>query len=205
MENTLINLVFHEIDIITKKQIMIANLNDEVEDRRIRLVEFIQSSDELGLSRKACGNILENVSNMKMEVMRTEKDFKENVEEKVEKRCIYHNKGYCKFKNECKYVNSGQVCGKFLKDGKCESEQICKLRHPKDCKYWKQDENGCHRKESCKHLHRLTQSNNVKSPNDKNCEEEKDLHIVDSGCNIDKIENNDTAEMVVDTEDKELK
>ena len=197
METTLINLVFHEIDIITQKQIMIANLNEEVEDRRIRLMEFIKNDEELGLSRNARGNILENVSNMKMEVKRTEKEFKENVKEKVEIRCRHHNKGYCKFKNECKFAHPGQVCGNFLKDGKCDSEQSCEFRHPKDCKYWKKDKNGCHRKESCKYLHKETQSKNAI---DKNCEEKNDLHIVDPGCYMDKSKNNDTSEMVVDTE-----
>ena len=49
------------------------------------------------------------------------------------------------------------------------------------------DENGCHRKESCKYLHRETQSNNVASPDDKNCGEEKDPLTVDSGCKKDDI------------------
>ena len=73
MESTLINLVLHEIDIIIQKQIMIVKLNAEVEDRRVRLIEFIQSSEELHLSRETRKNILENVSNMEMEVLRTTK------------------------------------------------------------------------------------------------------------------------------------
>ena len=36
MENMLINLVHHEMDIIIHKQIMIVQLNAEVEDRRVR-------------------------------------------------------------------------------------------------------------------------------------------------------------------------
>ena len=58
MENSLINLVHHEIDIIVQKQIMIVKFNEEVEDRRVRLMEFVQSSDELQVSRKTRNNIL---------------------------------------------------------------------------------------------------------------------------------------------------
>ena len=99
MENSLNDLFLHEIDIINQKQIMIVKFNTEVEDRRIRLMEFIQTSDELQLSRKTCKNILENVSNMEMEVLRTTKVYKETVEDEIGKKCRYNNKGYCKFKN----------------------------------------------------------------------------------------------------------
>ena len=67
MENMLIKLVFHEIDIIIQKQIMIVKINAEVEDRRVRLMEVNQSSEELQLSSETRKNILENVSNMEME------------------------------------------------------------------------------------------------------------------------------------------
>ena len=120
----LINLVLHEIDIIIQKQIMIVKINAEVEDRRVRLMEVNQSSEELQLSSETRKNILENVSNMKMEVLRTTKVYKETVEDDIGKRCRYNNKEYCKFRNECKFVHSRQVCGKFLRDGKCDSEKL---------------------------------------------------------------------------------
>ena len=65
------DVVLHEIDIIIQKQMMVMKFNAEGEDRRIRLMEFIQSSDESQLSRENRKNILEKVYNMKMEVLGT--------------------------------------------------------------------------------------------------------------------------------------
>ena len=49
-------------------------------------------------------------------------------------------------------------------------------------------------------MHREPQPNNVKSPDDKDFEVEKDNHIVDSSCK-DGIQANNTSEIVVDPEE----
>ena len=137
MENSLINLVHHEIDIIVQKQIMIVKLNEEVEDRRIRLMEFVQSDEDLQISSKARNDILENVSNMEMKVLCTTKVQKEAVHElssnfgttkttnkeeviddSVEKKkkdvkCRYNNRGYCS-QSGCVFLHSEKVCEKVL-------------------------------------------------------------------------------------------
>ena len=45
------------------------------------------------------------------------------------------------------------VCEKFLKDGKSAEEKNCGNRHPKICKYWR-DEKACIINEHCKYLHK---------------------------------------------------
>ena len=59
----------HEIDIIIQKQIMVAKYTAKLEDRRERLMEFIQTSPDLNLSEKVRNNLMENVINMKIEVI----------------------------------------------------------------------------------------------------------------------------------------
>ena len=76
MESTLINLVLHEIDIIIQKKFMMVNYNTELEDRRVRLMELIQNNDDINLSERGQQNLLQNVSNMKMEVLRTRDAYK---------------------------------------------------------------------------------------------------------------------------------
>ena len=101
MENrsVAINNVLEEIDIIIQKQVMIVNYNMELEDGRIRLLEFIQTSVDLNLSETARENLVVNVSNMKLEVVGTGNDFKKTIKVKEWKRCRYNNKGYCKYQN----------------------------------------------------------------------------------------------------------
>jgi hypothetical protein len=189
-KNTIIiENILDEIDIIIKEQIVIFMYNAELEDRRIRLMEFIQNSEELLISRKARENLVSNVSNMGIKVLRKYDTCKENIEVKIGKKCRYHNKGYCKYQNKCKYYHAGQVCDEFLRNGKCETGQSCIYRHPRVCKYWIGDSGGCKREESCKYLHKAiphTKSTDVKNVE---CEKEdtnntnKDVESSDSGKN----------------------
>ena len=68
------------------------------------------------------------------------------------RKCRYYNRGHCKFKEKCNYFHSSSVCDTFLKDGICQ-EKGCNERHPKDCRYWTRNIEGCNRKENCDYLH----------------------------------------------------
>ena len=91
--------------------------NEEVEDRRVRLMEFVQSSDELQVSRKTHNNILENVSNMQMKVLGTIKtnNHEEVIDNSVDKKkkkdvkCRYHNCDYCS-QSGCVFLHPEKVC-----------------------------------------------------------------------------------------------
>ena len=170
MENTLNDLVLHEVDIIIQKQIMVMKFNAEVEDRRIRLMEFIQSSDESQLSRENRKNILEKVYNMKMEVLGTtwnlssncathriiDKEEVINNSVDIKKRnvkCRYNDRVYCRQLSGCVFLHSDIICDKVFSNSKCSDSKECLLRHPKDCKYWMGDRRGCLMGEVCKYLH----------------------------------------------------
>jgi hypothetical protein len=56
---------------------------------------------------------------------------KEVAEKKV---CRYFNRGYCKYKLQCRFVHSQKICEEHLKYGKC-GDNSCSDRHPKECKW----------------------------------------------------------------------
>ena len=67
------------------------------------------------------------------------------------KKCRYFNRGYCKYKDKCRYMHPKNICTEYLQSMKCETRD-CLGRHPKTCKWWsKQD--GCTRGSECGYLH----------------------------------------------------
>jgi hypothetical protein len=46
-------IVLHEIDIVTKEQMRLVKYHNELEDRRLRLMEFFQNSERLEISPEA--------------------------------------------------------------------------------------------------------------------------------------------------------
>ena len=70
----------------------------------------------------------------------------------IVKKCRYHNRGYCKFKDNCRFLHSQVICGNFLENQVCRTRQ-CQKRHPRDCRYWTGNPEGCIRQETCQYLH----------------------------------------------------
>ena len=200
MENSYVmNIVLHEIDIIVKEQIMIVRHNAFLEDRRIRLMDFIQNSEILDISNGARENLLKNVSTMEMKVLRVAQAVKDkDIDEKIQKKCRYDDKGYCRNENRCKYQHFAQICEKFLTDGKCEARHRCQFRHPRICKYWKHSAEGCRREEMCKYLHQAIKK---KAPDaEKNGTENNDNVEVTPFGNSICSENNIDAQKMEDLE-----
>ena len=102
-------------------------------------------------------------------------NYQENHTE-VLRKCRYYNRGYFKFKENCNFFHSTSVCDTFLRDGICQ-EEGCRQRHPKDCRYWTRNTDGCSRKEKCDYLH-----NNLKKFSDAPANEPENI-----------IENNDDS------------
>ena len=91
-------IVLEEIGFITNEQIRIMKYNAEMEDRRLRLLEFIKRRENLRISKEAQTNLILNVSNMELKVLRTPEGFhNKDVEVADKKKCRYDNKGYCKY------------------------------------------------------------------------------------------------------------
>ena len=161
-------IVLEEIAFITNEQIRIMKYNAEMEDRRLRLLEFIKRRENLRISKEAQTNLILNVSIMELKVLRTPEGFhNKDVEVADKKKCRYDNKGYCKYQKMCRFRHSGTICDQFLKDGKCEAGYSCQNRHPKGCKYWQGDTQGCKRGQLCRYLH-----DQSKERMEENCEEE---------------------------------
>ena len=124
---------------------MIVKYNNELEDRRLRLMEFVQNSEKLDISERARDNILHNVSCMELTVTKSSNVKGQTVTSK--KKCRHNNSGYCKMKAECVYYHSDKICDQYLANGKCTESRLCLDRHPKECKFWLEDPRGCHRGE----------------------------------------------------------
>ena len=69
---------------------------------------------------------------------------------KIQKICRYYNRGYCKFKSECRFCHIKENCAEHLKSGGCKLKN-CPLRHPKVCK-WYNTNAGCKRALECEYL-----------------------------------------------------
>ena len=114
MENgDVMTIVLHEIDIITKEQIMLIKYNEQLEDRRLRLEEFVRNSDKLEISEGARENLVQNVSDMELTVSKCQIIKDKKIEFK--KKCRYDNRGYCKYLEKCKYQHFEHICDQYQK------------------------------------------------------------------------------------------
>ena len=106
---------------------------------------FRMKIQELGKMVKIVVEVLEKISDLE------ENDIRE---EKIMKRCNFHNRGFCKKGNKCNFEHPEENCD-FLEDGdgdvKCKNKE-CKKRHPYKCK-WNQSPGGCRRGVSCAFKH----------------------------------------------------
>ena len=66
------------------------------------------------------------------------------------RKCRYFDRGYCKYKNKCRYKHPKEICEEYFKYGKCLNKG-CERRHPKTCK-WLATKAGC-RKPECDYHH----------------------------------------------------
>ena len=62
--------------------------------------------------------------------------------------CNYHDNGYCRFKDECKYHHFNEKCEKSA----CE-QRSCLKRHPILCKYFRR--NMCKFDQNCMFSHKM--------------------------------------------------
>ena len=65
--------------------------------------------------------------------------------------CGYYDKGYCMYKDKCKYVHPKEVCQKSFCKGK-----KCFRRHPKSCRY----KQHCRRGSNCLYMHAVARNSN---------------------------------------------
>ena len=70
---------------------------------------------------------------------------------RIPKRFCYFKSGYCKLGGNCLFFHPEETCLEYLRLGKYPDYKFCVKRHPKVCRYWK--ENKCFREQRCVYLH----------------------------------------------------
>ena len=129
------------------------------EEKKSLLLELVTMENTANNSRSdrnlgdVCKNLKLIVENLVVTVQ--DNDRGETCESETEtiprRKCRYFNRGYCKYKENCKYSHASKICEEYLKDGICVLDR-CADRHPKHCRYWSSDPEGC-RYKSCQYLH----------------------------------------------------
>ena len=131
-------------------------LEDKVNQPENKEIQNIMESQKiLDIAMNENSDAIERI-NSEIRDLRNDKS-KENVHkddkrktEKGAKICKYYNRGHCKYKMECRFRHSTQICKNHLEGGKCD-KNVCQDRHPKVCKWW-QGKSGCSRI-GCDYLH----------------------------------------------------
>ena len=149
-----------------------SNEDEEDSDSLYKTRSKIESLKEALNTEKAKVKKLEEVIKKQNEYIETLKDknsqqnnehsdeintSNEKTEIKVDNRCRYWNRGFCREKEKCKFNHPEQNCAMFLDHGKCE-DKLCRRRHRRECRYFKQ-EVGCFRGSDCEFLHKINNRN----------------------------------------------
>ena len=72
-------------------------------------------------------------------------------ERKIQSKCRYYNRGYCKEGERFSFFHSNEDCQEYIDSGNCSQGRRCWQRHPQKCKYWLRGK--CWRQEACVYLH----------------------------------------------------
>ena len=108
------------------------------------------NSGEGGVLEKMCENLERFLEKL---VVTIKDDTKRETKEKTTTRkCRYYNRGFCKYRESCRFYHSPVVCNTYLEEGIC-GKKSCSERHPKKCRYWAGSPKGCTRDDGCKYLH----------------------------------------------------
>ena len=103
---------------------------------------------------EVCEKVRGILENIMVTVVETNdrSDKQEKLKESKPKKCRYFNRGFCKYRENCRYYHSAVICKEYVKEGFCRKNN-CSERHPKSCKFWTKTSGGCPRGEKCQFLH----------------------------------------------------
>ena len=105
------------------------------------LVVTVRDNDK-GETSESSVNI--DVGNEKMDGQAKESTSK--------RKCRYFNRGYCKYGMNCRFYHSQVICKEYAAEGGCQTIG-CSKRHPRQCRYWTENPEGCRRSDTCQYLH----------------------------------------------------
>ena len=134
------------------------------------------NSEACGIFEKTCQNLEEMLENLVVPIKNCgECETSKREGQKI--KCRYYNRGFCKYRENCKFFHSTVMCKTYLAEGTC-NKVACYDRHPKVCKFWAGSSKGCPRNASCEFLHECI--GNVKN------HENSNDHCDDCGLDQDK-------------------
>ena len=154
-----VTLVCQDNQVVDLNFIMdkISSLNDNIQELLSRKAVIKKDLEELEVN---IASVLSEIVTLKMEISSNQNDKANDslkildtmrnavhhirLEPMKQNKCRYFNRGYCKFKENCRFFHSSVICEDFLEIGICKSSNGCIKRHPKNCRYW------CKRAEGCK-------------------------------------------------------
>ena len=115
---------------------------------------------------------------------------------KLNTKCKFSDKGFCKKRQDCLYPHPRLICQKFFETDKCEYSKTCPFRHPKKCKFGYK----CFRRWShCQYLHTDDEERHEAETND---DKEETVDEVDNDIDEDKSESNNIPAKEISTDDK---
>ena len=143
MEKKLEDKYMHEVEALLVKQ---RELDKEIAANSAAIKKI---DEEISDSSKAKHN-----ENAKKNLKDASKDnTSDEVIQSKKRKCRYFNRGYCKYKDKCRYMHSKNICTQYLQSMKCDKKD-CDGRHPKTCK-WLRTQGGCKRGSDCGYLHNM--------------------------------------------------
>ena len=126
----------------------------ELEMRRIHLLNRVGSLNEDIVTNGVKEKLTNKIIHMEIKVGFVETFQTKGFKETRQSKCRHNNAGYCRMKTDCVFYHAEEVCEKFITT-ECSEPKLCSYRHPKECKYWLGDVQGCLRGQKCKYLHRI--------------------------------------------------
>ena len=150
------------INLLQLRQSYLVKKIQECEEERKSILQGIKTfqstlynSGDCENLRKVCENLkiaLENVS-VKVNIdAGNEKMDGQAKESKSKRKCRYFNRGYCKYGMNCRFYHSQLICKEYAEEGGCQTTG-CSKRHPRQCRYWTENPEGCRRSDACQYLH----------------------------------------------------
>ena len=155
MENVVENVVIDDILNLEREQRNVFAYINELESRRNQLLSLLGTIPEEMLSARTKVALSTKLAKMALVVSVSKPEETQTSRTTTkQKRCRHNNQGFCKMGAGCAYYHADKVCDSFLMHGKCSEPKFCQNRHPKECKFWLGDIQGCLRGQVCKYVHK---------------------------------------------------
>ena len=139
---------------------LVEKIKSTEEERRVILQEVKTVKNAANNSgagdaifKNMCENLENFLENVFVTVQENEKRRETQKTRPIKRKCRYYNRGFCKYGEKCKFYHSSDICSDYVEEGICHKSE-CVERHPKVCRYWTGNSNGCRRDGStCQYLH----------------------------------------------------